>query len=340
MDTEVQQGNEPASPSQLHGRPFSPEDNLLSIHKELEKAESGLAVGWKCIAEQRTTGSRVKQWDVQYIPPDGFQPANGEYQRAYRSKVAVLRAHGVSSRPPNWTPSPAAASKKGQQTPPSDSGAEAVAVTRKKRSRRPRSQAQPSRRKTDAEMCNDEHAQQEQPSQPPSKRRMSSGSGPHTVQSDPVPGKKKRGRPAKTTSAEQPHKHRKPGWGKWQQHSDMYEAKPKPKSISTWRQLTMNQGTSEKDHKQAADSDDMWDTEGSKSDNGESEFDPQTYPVQQEQSPSVDQQHAHPQNGAQKHKTSKRVLDSSSDEELDICGVNPASSIAVHKIRNTGTQQR
>lgn len=162
------------------------------------------------------------------------------------------------------------------------------------------------RRKTDAQMCNDEHAQQEQPSQPPSKRRRSSRSGPHTEQSDPVPGKKKRGRPPKTTSAEQPHKNRKPGWGKWQEHSDMYVAKPKPKSISTWRQLTMNQGTSEKDDKQAADSDDIWDTEGSTSDDGESEFDPQTHPVHKEQSPSVDQQHAHPQNGAQKHKTSKR----------------------------------
>lgn len=34
------------------------------------------------------------------------------------------------------------------------------------------------------------------------------------------------------------------------------------------------------------------------------------------------------------------LLDSSSDEELDTCGVNPASPIAAHRIRNTGTQQR
>lgn len=80
-----------------------------------------------------------------FIELQGFQPANGDYQGAYRSKVAVLRAHGVSSRPPNWTPSPAAASKRGQKASPSDSGPEAVAVTRKKRSRRPRPQAQHSR---------------------------------------------------------------------------------------------------------------------------------------------------------------------------------------------------
>lgn len=157
------------------------------------------------------------------------------------------------------------------------------------------------RRKTDAETRNDEHAEQEQPSQPSGKRRRVSGPGPQIEQSDPMPGRTNRGRAAKTASTEQPHRTRKPGWGKWQQYSDMYVAKPKPKSISTWRQLTMQQGKPEEDHKQATNSDD---TEGSQSDDGES-LDLQPHPVQEKQSLASDrQQRAYPRNGAQKHKTS------------------------------------
>ena len=157
------------------------------------------------------------------------------------------------------------------------------------------------RRKTDAEMCNDEHAQQEHPCQPPSKHRRSTAPGPHTEEPHLTPGKTKRGWAAKITSTEQPHGVRKPRRGKWQQYSDIYDAKPKPKSISTWRQLTMHQGKIEKDDKQAAKCDDIWDTEGSQSDDGES-VDLQQYPVQHLK--WRQQQHAYPQNGNHKHKTS------------------------------------
>ncbi|BDA47980.1 hypothetical protein COCOBI_11-2370 [Coccomyxa sp. Obi] len=343
MDTEAQQGSEePASPSLMYRRPFSPEGNLLSIHEELKRAGLGLAVGWKCLAKQRTSGSRGKHWDVEYVPPDGFQPASGEHHSKYRSRVAVLRAHGVSSRPPNWTPSPVAASKKQSKPTPSDSGPEAVAVTRKKRSRRTRPQALQSRRKTDPEMCSDEHAQQEKLSLSPNKHRRVSGPGPQTEEeSEPVPVKINRGRAAKAANTEQPGRTRRRvnGWGKWQQYSDTYIAKPKPKSITTWRQLTMNQGKSEQDHKQAADSDDMGeDTEGSQSDDDES-VDLQPPTVQEGQNLEADQQqHVHTQTGAQQHKISTpghSGLQHSSSDEVDICGVNPESPIAAHRMRSS-----
>ena len=62
------------------------------------------------------------------------------------------------------------------------------------------------------------------------------------TESPPVPGRKKRGRAAQTTDAGQPRKGGKKPGAKWQQYSELPDNAPKPKSISTWRQLTMHLG--------------------------------------------------------------------------------------------------